>query len=66
MAMTAAERQARYRKRALKDPDGLLLTRINTMISPRASIKLQRLQKVTGLNQRECIEQAIEWFSKQK
>ena len=59
MAMTAAERQAKYREKALKDPDGHLLVRVQTMLSPQAHANLKRLQKTTGLTQRQCIEQAI-------
>lgn len=57
--MTAAERQAKYRERALKDPDGHLLARVQTMLPPHAIANLKRLQKATGLTQRECIEKAI-------
>ncbi len=57
--MTAAERQAKYRERALRDPDGHLLARVQTMLPPHAYANLERLQKATGWTQRRCIEEAI-------
>lgn len=57
--MTAAERQAKYRERALKDVDGLLLARVQTLLSAPAHAKLKRIQKATGWTQRRCIEEAI-------
>ncbi|MDX5936792.1 hypothetical protein [Acidithiobacillus thiooxidans] len=65
MAMTVAERQAKYREKALKDPDGLLLTRVQTMLSPPAAANLGRLQKVTGWTQRQCIQEAITRLAKE-
>lgn len=40
---TNAERQRRYRERALKDPNGSLRTRLQTMIGPQASANLERI-----------------------
>ena len=34
MAKTSAERRRQYRERALRDPDGLLLTRLQVLLSP--------------------------------
>jgi hypothetical protein len=53
------ERQRRYRQRALKDPDGLLLTRLQVMISPGADGCLTRICKTTGMTKREAIEKAL-------
>lgn len=33
MGMSNTDKQRRYRERALKDPDGLLLTRLQVMLS---------------------------------
>jgi hypothetical protein len=35
--MSTAERQKRYRERALRDPDGTLLSRLQVMLSPNAA-----------------------------
>ncbi len=59
MAITNAERQRRYRERALHDPDGLLFTRLQVMLSPGANGALQRICKVTGKSQRAVIETAL-------
>lgn len=65
MAMTAAERQAKYREKALKDPDGHLLARLQTMLSAQAHAKLGRLQAATRWTQRQCIEEAINRLAKE-
>ncbi len=54
-----AEKQARYRARALKDPDGLLLTRVQALIGPRAAGDLGRIKKRTGWTQQKIFERAI-------
>jgi hypothetical protein len=59
MAITNAERQRRYRERALHDPDGLLLSRLQVMISPGANGALERLCKATGKGRREVVEMAL-------
>ena len=59
MAMTAAERQRRYRERALRDPEGLLLARLQVMLDPHSSACLERICKATGHNKRQAVEQAI-------
>lgn len=56
---TSAERQRRYRERALKDPDGLLLTRLQAMIGPAAAGALERLQEGTSMTRRALIELAL-------
>ena len=59
MALSNAEKQRRYRERALKDPDGLLLTRLQVMLSPSADATLNRLCARTGKTKREIVESAI-------
>ena len=54
-----AEKQARYRYRALKDPDGLLLTRVAVLVGPRAAADLKRIRKRTGWTLRETVERAV-------
>lgn len=57
---TATERQRRYRERALKDPDGLLLTRLQVMLSPYAAGCLSRICEASpGMTKREAVEKAI-------
>lgn len=58
-ALSAAERQRRYRKRALKDPDGLLLTRVQVYLSPRPARVLKDLARDWGCSQREVIERLL-------
>ena len=59
MPSTNTERQRQYRARALKDPEGLLLTRLQVMLSPRADGALQRIVAVTGKSKRDVIEEAL-------
>lgn len=62
MAMTNAEKQRRYRERALRchaDEGGLLLSRLQTYLTPQAAAKLERLRKHTGKSQKDIINQAI-------
>lgn len=59
MALTNAEKQARYRERALRDPDGLLLTRVQVLIGPHAAANLKRIRKRMGWTVREAIEHGI-------
>lgn len=59
MATTNAERQRRYRERALHDPDGLLYTRLQVMLSPGANGALRRICKASGKSQREIVEKAL-------
>ncbi len=54
-----AEKQARYRYRALHDPDGLLLVKVSALVSAHAGKNLQRLRKRTGWTVRECVERGI-------
>jgi len=56
---TNAERQRRYRERALHDPDGLLYTRLQVMLSPVANGALERIGKATGKGRREVVEMAL-------
>lgn len=46
--MSTAERQRRYRERALKDQEGTLLTRLQVMLSPSAVGDLERIAARTG------------------
>jgi hypothetical protein len=59
MAITNAERQRQYRERALHDPDGLLLSRLQVMISFRVNGAVERLCKATGKGRREVVEMAL-------
>lgn len=58
-ALSTAERQRRYRRRALKDPDGLLLTRVQVYLSPRPARVLKDLAHDWGCSQREVIERLL-------
>lgn len=59
MPSTNAERQRRYRNRALKDPDGLILTRPQVMLSAHATTCLSRIVKAAGKNKREVVEESL-------
>ena len=59
MAMTNAERQRRFKHRALRDPDGTLLTRLEVLIGPSAAAQLDYMQRATGRTKREIVEAAI-------
>jgi hypothetical protein len=59
MALTAAERQRRYRQKALKDPDGYLLTRLQTYLSPTAARVLKELAQEWGCTKRQVIERLL-------
>ena len=57
--MSTAERQRRCRKRALRDVDGTLLTRLQVMLSPTAAANLERITVRTGQTKRPAIETAL-------
>lgn len=57
--MTTAERQRKYRERALRDPDGLNLTRLQVMLSAHPAACLERLCKKTGKKKRETVALAL-------
>ena len=57
--MSTAERQKRYRERALRDPDGTLLTRVQVMLSPTAAANLERITARTGQTRRQVVETAL-------
>jgi hypothetical protein len=57
--MSTAERQRRYRERALKAPDGLLLTRVQMYLAPRPARVLKDLARDWGCSQREVIERLL-------
>ena len=64
MGMTNAERQKKYREKALHDPDGHLLTRLQVMLSASAAADLERLQKATGRDKRQLVDEAITAYYK--
>jgi hypothetical protein len=64
MGMTNAERQRKYRQRAMHDPDGHLLTRLQVMVGASPANDLDRLQKDTGLDKRQLVECAISAYYK--
>ena len=64
MAVSNAERQRRYRERALKDPDGTLLTRLQVMLSPDADANLRRITEQMDKSKREVVEIAINELAK--
>ena len=57
--MSTAERQRRCRKRALRDVDGTLLTRLQVMLSPTAAANLERITARTGQTKRQVVETAL-------
>ena len=57
--MSTAERQRRYRERALRAPDGSLLTRLQVMLSPTATANLERIAAQTGQTKRQVVETAL-------
>ena len=57
--MSTAERQKRYRERALRYPDGTLLTRLQVMLSPNAAANLERITTKTGQTKRRVVETAL-------
>jgi DNA-binding MarR family transcriptional regulator len=59
MAATNAERQRKYRYRALKDPDGYLLSRVQVYLSPQAHRVLRELAHEWGCTQRSVIERLL-------
>lgn len=59
MPMTQAEKQRRWRERAYKDPDGLLLTRLQVAIEPDAAAALERYCKRFGVSKRTAVETAL-------
>ena len=58
-AMTTAERQRRYRERAMKGMGGTSLTRLQTMLSPAAATDLSRITMMTGQTRRQVVETAL-------
>ncbi len=59
MAATNAERQRKYRERALKDPDGHLLTRVQVCLSPTPRRILKDLARDWHCSQREVLERLL-------
>ena len=64
MSKSNADRQREYRERVLKDPDGLLLSRLQVMLSPSADGALKRIVAATGKSKREVIELALRELEK--
>ncbi|WP_163058146.1 hypothetical protein [Acidithiobacillus ferrooxidans] len=58
-ALSTAERQRRYRQRALKDADGLLLTRVQVYLEPRPARVLKDLAHDWKCSQREVVERLL-------
>jgi len=56
-------RQKAYRERALKDPDGLLLTRLQVLIGPSCNADLGRVIQAKGWTKREAVERAIKMLA---
>jgi hypothetical protein len=56
---TNAERQRKYRYRALKDPNGHLLARVQVYLSPTAHRVLKDLARDWGCTQREVLERLL-------
>ena len=61
---STAERQKRYRERALRDPDGTSITRLQTMLSPAAATDLSRITMMTGQTRRQVVERALRELAK--
>ena len=59
MKLTNAERQKRYRERALRDPDGHLLTRLQCYLKPSAAANLERIVRATGKSKQDIVNDAI-------
>ncbi|WP_123101630.1 hypothetical protein [Acidithiobacillus sulfuriphilus] len=64
MGKTAAQRQREYRDRAMRDPDGLLLTRLQVLVNAQAAAGLDRIVQATGWTKREAVEAAIKLLEK--
>ncbi len=65
MGMSNAEKQRRFRQKALKDPDGLLLTRLQVLIGPGTAADLDRIVGATGWTKRRVIERAIKLLARE-
>jgi hypothetical protein len=63
MAMSAAERQQRYRQRALKDVDGLLYTRLDVMLDAGTAARLDEMVKASGRTKRDLVAAAIAMYA---
>ena len=58
MPRCSAERQAAYRERHLKDPEGGL-ERLNLLVSLQAKRQLERLAASYGVTQKSLLEQPL-------
>ena len=59
-----AEKQARYRERALVDPDGLRLVRLQVLVGKTAYLEFSRAKKRMHCTNREAAEAAIRLLGK--
>ena len=57
--MSTTERQRRCRDRALREPEGSLLTRLQVMLSPTARAYVVRIAAQTGQTKRQVVETAL-------
>ena len=63
-AMTTAERQRRYRERAMKGPCGTASIRLQAWLSPTAAADLSRITMMTGQTRRQAVETALRELAK--
>ncbi len=61
---TNAERQRRYRERALRDPDGPLLTRLQVMLSPRSETPAKLVTRMLNTYADGCLKRICEAIGK--
>lgn len=54
-----AEKQARFRYRALHDPDSLLRVQVRALVGAHAAANLKHLRKRTGWTLRQCLDRGI-------
>ena len=62
-AMTTAERQRRYRERAMKGPCGTVSIRLQAWLSPAAA-DLSWITMMTGQTRRQVVETALRELAK--
>lgn len=58
-SLSAKERQAAWRHRALVDPDGLKRTRFQLFLSAEAAGTLNQLTSKLGMTKRRVVEEAL-------
>ena len=62
--MSTAERQKRYRDRAMKGPCGTASIRLQTWLSPSAATDLSWITMMTGQTRRRVVETALRELAK--